>query len=234
MAWNPMYPVNFTPSGDSVSEAIEKYKSELSEIYTKLSRVRTFDSGTTPPSDAWAGCLWVDSTDTTSPILKMFDGAEWQSAFDVKSLKDSVDEAIERIDAAIGRIDGIEAAIDEKLELYLLKSSLDSFIKNSPYVVHPKQIRIGCEPIGRIGRTSSKYIHFIPVFDYGSSVSVVATLFDSHPRGASHPVVVSSVSAYGFTASCYAELLNDSDGTARTDPMVLYIACCDSGIYSPR
>ncbi len=232
MAWNPMYPVNFTPSGDSVSEAIEKYKSELSEIYTKLSRVRTFDSGTTPPSDAWAGCLWVDSTDTTSPILKMFDGAEWQSAFDVKSLKDSVDEAIERIDAAIERIDGIEAAIDEKLELYLLKSSLDYLIKTSPHVVHPNQIRIGCEPIGRSGLGSSKYISFDPAFDDCSSVSVVATLFDSYPAGGSHPITVSDVSAYGFTASCYAEILVDSDGAYRTDPMVLYIAFCEPVIYS--
>lgn len=105
MSWTPGFPVNFTPSGDSVAESLQKHISEFAEVYSKLCRTRTLDAGTEPPQDAWKGCLWVDTTDPVCPALKVFDGSSWQVAFDIGALTDGIQAAIERIEQAISNVD---------------------------------------------------------------------------------------------------------------------------------
>lgn len=93
MAWNPGFPVNFTPSGDSVSESIQKHINEINEIYAKLCRIRSLDSSPTPPADAWKGCLWIDSSNPSKPILKVFNGSTWVTAFDTSAIDTAIEEA---------------------------------------------------------------------------------------------------------------------------------------------
>jgi len=74
--WTVQYPVNFTPTGDTTSQAIEKHINELSNIYTLLNRVRKFDAGDIAPTDPVVGHAWLD-TSVSPHRLKIWDGSQW-------------------------------------------------------------------------------------------------------------------------------------------------------------
>jgi len=74
--WTKQYPVNFTPFGDTTSQALEKHINELARIYELLNRVRKFDAGDTAPTDPIEGHAWLDTL--SSPWrLKVYDGTDW-------------------------------------------------------------------------------------------------------------------------------------------------------------
>jgi len=74
--WTKQYPVNFTPSGDTTSQALEKHINELARIYELLNRVRKFDAGTIAPTDPIEGHFWLDTSN--SPWrLKVYNGTDW-------------------------------------------------------------------------------------------------------------------------------------------------------------
>ena len=74
--WTTKYPVNFTPTGDTTSQAIEKHINEFSNVYDLLNRVRKFDAGTTAPADPIVGHAWLD-TSVIPNRLKVWDGTQW-------------------------------------------------------------------------------------------------------------------------------------------------------------
>jgi len=74
--WTVQYPVNFTPTGDTTSQAIEKHINELSNIYVLLNRVRKFDAGDIAPTDPVIGHAWLD-TSVSPHRLKIWDGTQW-------------------------------------------------------------------------------------------------------------------------------------------------------------
>ena len=222
MAWNPGFPVNFTPSGDSVSESIQKHINEIKEIYAKLCRVRTLDSGSEPPIDAWKGCLWIDSTTLNKPILKVFDGSVWQVAFDVHSLEEQLQEAMDGFDEIRNEMSDLRNWVTSQLSLYATRAWVNSRLKSDLDVLRPEHFRSGSVVIGRYGSGDLKRIKFNPAFTCGCEhISVVATLAGSFPAGGSHPVTVTNVNEYGFDASCFAEILGGV-----SPPVVNYIAYC--------
>lgn len=226
MAWNPGFPVNFTPSGDSVSESIQKHINEIDEVYAKLCRVRTLDSGSEPPIDAWKGCLWIDSTILNKPILKVFDGSAWQVAFDVHSLEQQLQDAMDGFDAIRGEMSDLRDWVTSQLPLYATIAWVNSKLDSYNYVLRPDNFRMGTVEVGRNGPADLKRVHFNPAFpSVYEHISVIATLRGTFPAGHSHPVVVTNVNNYGFDASCYAEILQHGAASA----VVNYIA-----YYQPR
>jgi len=75
--WSPQYPINFTPSGDTTSQAIEKHIKEIEHIYDLLNRVRKLDAGDSAPTDPIVGHVYLD-TSTGQAYIKYYDGAEWK------------------------------------------------------------------------------------------------------------------------------------------------------------
>ena len=74
--WTTKYPVNFTPTGDTTSQAIEKHINEFGEVYTLLNRVRKHDADTTAPTDPVIGHRWVNTGKV--PYEEYYwDGTKW-------------------------------------------------------------------------------------------------------------------------------------------------------------
>jgi len=74
--WVKQYPVDYSPTGDTTSQAIKKHMDELDRIYDLLNRVRKFDAGELPPSDPIPYHAWLD-TSGSSLKLKVYDGTNW-------------------------------------------------------------------------------------------------------------------------------------------------------------
>ena len=52
------------------------FPSVRSDINTVLSAINTMNSGTSRPSSAVAGTMWLDTTSASSPTIKFFDGSD--------------------------------------------------------------------------------------------------------------------------------------------------------------
>ena len=50
-----------------------------SDINNVLSAINTLNSGTSAPGSAVAGSLFLDTTQATTPTLKLYDGSDWIS-----------------------------------------------------------------------------------------------------------------------------------------------------------
>ena len=81
--WTEQYPVDFTVTGDQTNEAIEKHIIDISMIYSQLTRVRKWDAGASPPPDPVIYHGWLDPTDPTKIIAKVWDGSQWVSVLRV-------------------------------------------------------------------------------------------------------------------------------------------------------
>ena len=55
------------------NQGFPAFRSDLNNV---LSAINTLNSGTSRPSSAVAGSLWLDTTTATAPILKLYDGAD--------------------------------------------------------------------------------------------------------------------------------------------------------------
>ncbi len=56
--------------------ANQSFPSFRSDLNNALSAIQTCNSGTSRPTGAVAGQMWLDTTNTTAPTLKFFDGAD--------------------------------------------------------------------------------------------------------------------------------------------------------------
>ena len=56
--------------------ANQTFPSFRSDLNNALSAIQTTNSGTSRPTGAVAGQMWLDTTNATSPTLKFFDGAD--------------------------------------------------------------------------------------------------------------------------------------------------------------
>mgnify|MGYP003112564071 CR=1 FL=1 len=56
--------------------ANQSFPSFRSDLNTILSAINTLNSGSSRPSSAVNGTLWLDTTSSTAPILKFFDGTD--------------------------------------------------------------------------------------------------------------------------------------------------------------
>ena len=56
--------------------ANQSFPSFRSDLNTILSAINTLNSGSSRPSSAVNGTLWLDTTSATAPILKFFDGSD--------------------------------------------------------------------------------------------------------------------------------------------------------------
>ena len=74
--WTKQYPVDYSPTGDTTSQAIKKHMDELDRIYNLLNRVRKLDAGDVPPTDPITYHLWLDTSEETYK-LKLYDGEKW-------------------------------------------------------------------------------------------------------------------------------------------------------------
>ena len=74
--WTKQYPVDFSPTGDTTSQAIEKHINEFDRVYNLLNRVRKLDAGDTPPTDPITYHLWLDTSEGTYKF-KLYDGEKW-------------------------------------------------------------------------------------------------------------------------------------------------------------
>lgn len=55
------------------NQGFPAFRTDLNNV---LSAINTLNSGTSRPASAVAGSLWLDTTSATSPILKLYDGAD--------------------------------------------------------------------------------------------------------------------------------------------------------------
>jgi hypothetical protein len=55
------------------NQGFPAFRSDLNNV---LSAINTLNSGTSRPSSAVAGSLWLDTTTATAPILKLYDGSD--------------------------------------------------------------------------------------------------------------------------------------------------------------
>ena len=55
------------------NQSFPSFRTDLNNV---LSAINTSNSGTSRPSGAVAGTIWLDSTNATSPTLKFFDGSD--------------------------------------------------------------------------------------------------------------------------------------------------------------
>ena len=55
------------------NQGFPAFRTDLNNV---LSAINTLNSGTSRPSSAVAGSLWLDTTTATAPILKLYDGAD--------------------------------------------------------------------------------------------------------------------------------------------------------------
>jgi len=60
MPWDVEYPIDFSESGDTTSQAIDKLIKETDRIYDLLNRLRTADASETPPENPDPYQLWLD------------------------------------------------------------------------------------------------------------------------------------------------------------------------------
>ena len=74
--WTKQYPVDYSPTGDTTSQAIKKHINELDRVYNLLNRVRKLDAGSSPPTDPVTYHLWLDTSEGTYK-LKLYDGEKW-------------------------------------------------------------------------------------------------------------------------------------------------------------
>jgi len=74
--WTKQYPVDFSPTGDTTSQAIEKHINEFDRVYNLLNRVRKLDAGDVPPTDPITYHLWLDTSEGTYKF-KLYDGEKW-------------------------------------------------------------------------------------------------------------------------------------------------------------
>jgi hypothetical protein len=58
---------------DIANQSFPSFRSDLNSV---LEAINTSNSGTSRPSSAVAGTIWLDSTNATSPTLKFFDGSD--------------------------------------------------------------------------------------------------------------------------------------------------------------
>ena len=56
--------------------ANQSFPSFRSDLNTVLSAINTMNSGTSRPSSAVAGTMWLDTTSASSPTIKFFDGTD--------------------------------------------------------------------------------------------------------------------------------------------------------------
>ena len=56
--------------------ANQSFPSFRSDLNTVLGAINSLNSGTSRPSSATTGTLWLDTTTSTAPILKFFDGSD--------------------------------------------------------------------------------------------------------------------------------------------------------------
>ena len=50
---------------------------QRSQINDMMAAINTLNSGTTAPDSKATGSLWLDTTSSTQPILKSWDGSDW-------------------------------------------------------------------------------------------------------------------------------------------------------------
>jgi len=74
--WTKQFPIDYSPTGDTTSQAIKKHMDELDRIYNLLNRVRKLDAGDSPPTDPVTYHLWLDTSGGTYK-LKIYDGSDW-------------------------------------------------------------------------------------------------------------------------------------------------------------
>jgi hypothetical protein len=55
------------------NQSFPSFRADLNDALTALN---TFQSGTTRPTSAVAGTIWLDTTSATTPTLKYYDGAD--------------------------------------------------------------------------------------------------------------------------------------------------------------
>src|SRR5210317_1999004 len=58
---------------DIANQTFPSFRSDLNSV---LEAINTSNSGTSRPSSAVAGTIWLDSTNATNPTLKFFDGTD--------------------------------------------------------------------------------------------------------------------------------------------------------------
>ena len=54
----------------------QSFPSFRSDLNDALTAINTTQSGTSRPSSAVAGTIWLDTTNATNPTLKLYDGAD--------------------------------------------------------------------------------------------------------------------------------------------------------------
>ena len=74
--WTTKHPVNFTPDGDTTTQAIKKHDLELGQLLRLLNRTRKMDFGEEPPIDVEEGQLWFSSA-SKPYALNIFSNGAW-------------------------------------------------------------------------------------------------------------------------------------------------------------
>ena len=71
--------------------ANQSFPSFRTDLNNALSAINTTQSGTSRPSGAVAGTIWLDTTSATSPTLKIYDGADDISLATINYTANTVD-----------------------------------------------------------------------------------------------------------------------------------------------
>ena len=71
--------------------ANQSFPSFRSDLNNALSAIQTTNSGTSRPTGAVAGQIWLDTTSATSPTLKFYDGADDISLATINYTSNTVD-----------------------------------------------------------------------------------------------------------------------------------------------
>ena len=71
--------------------ANQGFSSFRSDLNNALSAIQTTNSGTSLPTGAVAGQIWLDTTNSTAPTLKFFDGADSISLATINYTANTVD-----------------------------------------------------------------------------------------------------------------------------------------------
>jgi len=71
--------------------ANQSFPSFRSDLNNALSAIQTTNSGTSLPTGAVAGQIWLDTTNTTNPTLKFYDGADSISLATINYTANTVD-----------------------------------------------------------------------------------------------------------------------------------------------
>jgi len=135
--WGLGYPVNFTPTGDTTSQAIEKHINELNQIYGYLNRIRKLDSGINAPTDPIQDHLWLD-TSNGMPILRRYD-ATAGTWVPVDRLTESLSDVISTIGSDNVRL-SISSTIDVPTDITIPSNVFIDFVYPGKFNVQTQTI----------------------------------------------------------------------------------------------